>query len=271
MIPSPETLARQMAETLETYPHTRRLDAFDPPGYPLQRALLLEGPAVDGRPTRCLCLPGHPDGASARPGPWCWFTAAGAWPSRNGSMNGTAGAMRPSPSAIQAIAAGRRRSPARDRRRLDAGAAARLLLAARPGQRQHGAHDRAAGTAMDVPRRVADDPGAQSPAGGSADGRRADRPCRHLLGRGRGLPGAGIRPPLRLRRAGLRQRLPERSLTWMGPIFSQPDTRRSGVGGGSAGRGDHPRAVAGLVLRHRLLRPGGGRLLRSFRPGAKEP
>ena len=47
MIPSPETLARQMAETLETYPRTRRLDAFDPPGYPLQRALL--GRDFEGR------------------------------------------------------------------------------------------------------------------------------------------------------------------------------------------------------------------------------
>lgn len=67
MIPSPETLARQMAETLETYPHTRRLDAFDPPGYPLQRALLLEGPPVDGRPTGAFAYLGIPTGPAPVP------------------------------------------------------------------------------------------------------------------------------------------------------------------------------------------------------------
>ena len=67
MIPSPETLARQMAETLETYPRTRRLDAFDPPGYPLQRALLLEGPPVDGRPTGAFAYLGIPTGPAPVP------------------------------------------------------------------------------------------------------------------------------------------------------------------------------------------------------------
>lgn len=67
MIPSPETLARQMAETLETYPRTRRLDAFDPPGYPSSAPCCWKGRPVDGRPTGAFAYLGIPTGSAPVP------------------------------------------------------------------------------------------------------------------------------------------------------------------------------------------------------------